>query len=121
MRHKLIIAAFPSTLALLVVLCASGCGKKAAQPVAPPSAPATSQAPAQSAPAAQPSTPPAVQNGQPDLGEINRTLIRWLIRNKRRPASFEDFAATADTPIPPAPAGKKYVIAANMHVQLVNQ
>jgi hypothetical protein len=55
------------------------------------------------------------------LANINRTLIRWIIRNKRRPANFEDFAATSGTPIPPAPAGKKYVIAANMHVQLVNQ
>ena len=121
MRHRLIIAAFPSTLALIVALGAGGCGKKATQQAAPPPAPATAPAPAQSPPQAQSSTQPAVQQTQPDLADINRTLIRWIIRNKRRPASFEDFAATADTPVPPAPAGKKYIIAQNMHVQLVNQ
>ena len=121
MRDRLIIAAFPSTLALVVALGTGGCGKKAPPPAAPQPAP-VANAPAQPAPQTQWSAPPAVQpNGEPDLGNINRSLIRWLIHNKRRPASFEDFAATADTPIPPAPAGKKYILAANMHVQLVNQ
>jgi hypothetical protein len=120
MRRRLIIGAFPSTLALIVALGASGCGKKATQQVAPPPAAAASDAPAQSAPHQSSPQPTALQNSEPDLANLNRALIRWLIHNKRRPASFEDFAATADTPIPPAPAGKKYIIAANMHVQLVN-
>jgi hypothetical protein len=119
MRHRLIIAALPSIL-FVVVLGTNGCGKKTVPQAAPPAAP-VAEAPAQPAWQAQSPTQPAVQkNGEPDLANINRTLIRWIIRNKRRPASFEDFAATADTPIPPAPAGKKYIIAANMHVQLVN-
>lgn len=120
MRHRLKIAALPSSLALIVALGTGGCGKKTAESAPPPQVPAA-QAPAQTAPAPQASGQPTVQkSGDPELADINRTLIRWIIRNKRRPASFEDFAATADTPIPPAPAGKKYIIAPNMHVQLVN-
>jgi hypothetical protein len=119
MRHRLTIAPLP-TILLLVALGVTGCGKKTAQPAAIQPA-STIEAPAQATPHAQPSAQPAAQQkGEPDLADINRTLIRWIIRNKRRPASFEDFAATADTPIPPAPAGKKYVIGPNMHVQLVN-
>ncbi len=60
-----------------------------------------------------------VPNSEPDLGELNRGLLRWLMRNHRRPANFEDFAATAGVAIPPAPAGKKYVISKDMHIQLV--
>lgn len=104
-----------------MIFGANGCGKKAPQPVASQPAP-TADAPAQPAPQAQATAQPAVQQkGEPDLADINRSLIRWLIRNKRRPANFEDFAATADPPVPPAPPGKKYILGANMHVQLVNQ
>jgi hypothetical protein len=64
----------------------------------------------------------AVQaNGEPDLSELDRHLRRWLVQNRRRPANFEEFAATAGIAIPPPPAGKKYVITKRMHVQLVNQ
>ena len=108
-------------LALLVVV--AGC-KKAAEPVAqtvPESNQATVAAhnptPAATAPAGQ----PAVPSGQPDLEELNRSLLRWLMANRRPPKDFEDFAATAGVPIPPPPAGKKYVIAKNMHIQLVNR
>jgi hypothetical protein len=122
MWHRFIKGAFAATLALLAALGVGGCGKKAAQAVVPPPALTTNQASAQPASQqAQPSAQLTKQNGEPDLTEINRAVIRWLVSNKRRPASFEDFAATADTPIPPAPAGKKYVLAPNMHVQLVNQ
>jgi hypothetical protein len=37
------------------------------------------------------------------------------------PANFDEFAATAGVPIPPPPAGKKYFLAKDMHIQLVNQ
>ena len=125
MRQRLIKGSLPLALGLAFILGACGCGKKATQEVAPQPAPATpTQTPAQqptpqqSQPAMQPAAP---ANNEPDLAELNRNLIRWVVRNKRRPASFEEFAATAGAPIPPPPAGKKYVIAANMHVQLVNQ
>jgi hypothetical protein len=41
--------------------------------------------------------------------------------NHRVPANFDDFAATAGVVIPPPPAGKKYVIRKDMHIELVNQ
>jgi hypothetical protein len=66
-------------------------------------------------------TPVAVPNGEPDLAELNRAMLRWLMSHHRAPASFEDFAATAGVVIPPAPAGKKYIIAKDMHIQLVNK
>jgi len=119
MRHRWIIASFSPILALVLALGPTGCGKKGNQQ-ASQSAPAA-QAPAQSSPQVQPAAQSiAQQNSEPDLANINRSLVRWILRNQRRPASFEDFAATADAPIPPAPAGKKYVIGSNMHVQLVN-
>jgi hypothetical protein len=73
---------------------------------APP--PATAEAPTQT-------------NSEPNLREIQRTLIRWTMVNHRAPKNFDDFAATAGIPIPPPPAGKKYFIDKTMHVLLVNQ
>ena len=111
---------------LLLLVVVAGC-KKAAEPVAqavPDSNQATvathNQTPAFVAPAGQPAAA-AVPNGQPDIEELNRSLLRWLMANRRPPKDFEDFAATAGVPIPPPPAGKKYIIAKNMHIQLVNR
>ena len=123
MRQNLI-SACRSALAVALVLGACSCGKKAAQGVSSQPAPATTtQTPAQ--PAAAPQQTQVAQSTaqptDPDLGEINRSLIRWVVGHKRRPANFEEFAASAGTPIPPPPAGKKYIIGGNMHVQLVNQ
>jgi hypothetical protein len=94
------------------VLILAGCGKADKAIVATPApAPgnvesaATNQVPA----------------GEPDLAELNRDLLRWVVKNKRAPASFEDFAATSGVTIPPAPPGKKYVLAKDMHIKLVQQ
>jgi hypothetical protein len=57
-------------------------------------------------------------DGQTDMKELNRCLLRWLMANKRRPKDFEDFAATAGVPIPPPPAGKQYVIGKDMRIVL---
>ncbi len=72
--------------------------------------------PAQKAVAATPTTTP---DGQPDLAVLNRSLLRWVMGNRRSPANFADFAATAGVPIPPPPSGKKYIINKSMHIQLV--
>ena len=144
-RKQLRFQSIPPVCLVLVagVLLFSGCGKaKKSASETPAPAPATETAkqaekpaPAPetakqtapdhlSVPAPAPGTAPAVvaaPNGEPDPGELNRNLIRWIVRNQRRPANFEDFAATAGVVIPPAPAGKKYVIAKNMHIQLVSQ
>lgn len=114
----------------VMALLACGCHKTqtATAPTAPTASTDSSQ-PAQPAPvASNPSSPsqPAVAttptttpDGQPDLGALNRSLLRWVMGNRRPPANFADFAATAGVTIPPPPAGKKYVITKNMHIQLV--
>jgi hypothetical protein len=119
----------PVYLALVVgVLLFAGCGKaKKSAAETPASSPeSVKQAETDHLPVATP-TPAAAPalatapNGEPDLKELDRSLLRWLMRNRRKPASFEDFSATAGVAIPPPPAGKKYVIAKNMHIQLVDR
>lgn len=60
-------------------------------------------------------------SGEPDLAELNRTLLRWVMGNRRKPASFEEFAASANATIPPAPPGQKYAIDKSMHIVLIKQ
>ena len=103
----------------LLVLAA--CGKKA-QPEATASTPGWVPPTATNSTVATTSgQTPAVVPAQPDLEEITRDLRKWIVRNQRPPKSFEDFAATANTQIPPAPAGKKFAIDKQMHVILVNR
>jgi hypothetical protein len=134
---------------LAAALLSAGCHKAAdtssAPPPAPPApvaaAPDTNQDTQAAAPApassrldpqthepvaaplvAAPDAAPIVnQSGDPDMQEMNRALLRWLVANRRRPNSFADFASSAGVQIPPPPAGKKYVITPTMHVVLVNQ
>jgi len=114
------------TVAMAVIV--TGCSKKTPVAQAPPPTD-TSQAQADTpanpappaAPALSPDQPPLVKdNGQPDLAALNRTLIHWVVANRRPPASFSDFAATAGVTIPPPPAGKKYIITKKMHIELAN-
>ena len=63
----------------------------------------------------------AAANAAPDLGQMQRALGMWLVRNRRVPANFDDFAATAGVPIPPPPPGKKYIITKRMQIQLVDR
>ena len=110
------------------ILVFAGCGKaKKSAPETPPPAPESAR---QAEPDHMPVYPPtqagtpavvAAPNGEPDLAELNRSLLRWMMSNRRRPSSFEDFAATAGVVIPTAPPGKKYVIAKNMHIELVKK
>ncbi len=120
-----------AVMVLMMAGLSFGCSKspKAAAPV--PAAPvqdATAQTNPAAAPSAMPSPAPSAAspslttaNGSPDLGELNRCLVRWIVKNRRRPANFEDFAATAGVAIPPPPAGQKYILGNNMHIQLVGQ
>ena len=113
-------------LASLLIFTGCGKSKKSAAEAPAPSPESVRQAAADHMPVPSPAPPaqPAViaaPNGEPDLVELDRSLLRWVLSNRRRPASFEDFAATAGVVIPPAPAGKKYVIAKDMHIQLVKK
>ena len=113
---------------LLVVLFSTGCYKASSSASNVSGAESNAVAAAQDhepvyspTPAAA-AAPTVTPNGEPDLGELNRSLLRWVMANRRKPASFEDFAATANVTIPPPPAGKKYAInSATMHIVLVNQ
>ena len=117
---------------LAAALCTAGCGKASA-PVPKPSgtvdtqAQVTNQTDQTQAPAATqtpaPSATPAVEPAAgPDLGQLQHALARWLVRNRRPPANFEDFAATAGVPIPPPPPGKKYyIVPRTMQIKLVDR
>jgi len=122
-REKLIKITLGLALSLAAVVAVSGCGKKNVSATIPAPASNTAAQVAEQPAALNNATTPAAAkpNGEPDLAELNRGLIRWIVRNRRPPANFQDFAATAGVTIPPAPPGKKYVIAQNMHIQLVNQ
>jgi hypothetical protein len=126
-RNKLNLLSRHGCPALVVAgFLLAGCGKKPpAVTTAPPPAPVAAAPATADQPANNPSPPAADAltggDGQPDLKALDRCLIHWLMGNRRRPASFEDFAATADAVIPPPPPGKKYVIAKNMHIQLVDR
>jgi len=117
-----------TVLAVIFVLSlgVTGCGKSKPPVVVQVPDQNTNQT-AETTPVYQPPTPaaPATEAVQPpaapDLNELNRSLLRWVIGNRRRPQSFEDFAATAGVTIPPPPAGKKYIIGKDMHIQLVNR
>ncbi len=90
---------------------AMGCGKKENATNTPPPAadnPSTALAVA----------PPQVQD--PDLSELNRQLRRWIVRNRRPPKNFDDFASSCGFQIPSPPPGKKYSIDKQMHIVLVN-
>jgi hypothetical protein len=104
-----------------------GCGKgnkpvEAAAP--PPSADASAAVP----PGPPPMNPTAVPvtatatnaSGGTDYSELNRDVRRWLLRNRRPPKDFAEYAATATIQIPPPPAGKKYALDKHLHILLIN-
>lgn len=116
---------------LAAILALPGCSKKTSSvtPIVPPAAADQSQAQA-APPSSQPQAPqpgnptgePLVQpTGQPDLGAINRVLIRWIVGHKRIPADFQEFASTCGVSLPPPPPGQKFIITKNMHVQLASK
>lgn len=111
---------------LLVALSLTGC-RKAGSPTSNNVSAAESNAVSAAAQTHEPVYAPTPANaaplvtpgGEPDLGELNRSLLRWMMANRRKPASFEDFAATANMTIPPPPAGKKYTLnPSTMHIVL---
>lgn len=57
----------------------------------------------------------------PDLRPLNRALMGWVYQHGRRPANFEEFAASAKVQIPKPPPGKKYIINNRGLISLVNR
>ena len=110
----------PLSLALAIPIFASGCKK--------PEAPVSSAITTNSTPGAATQAPPnpAMQAAVPGVapGEtvnLDREVRKWILRNRRPPSSFEEFASSAGVDIPPAPAGKKYVLDKTMHVKTANR
>lgn len=116
-------------LIFAALITLNGCSKKAPTANATPQPDVQNQTqgvPAPSQPVApqpgQQKSPLVQADGQPDLPELNRTLIRWVMGHRRTPATFEEFAATAGVTIPPPPPGKKYMInKKDMHIVLVDR
>jgi hypothetical protein len=128
---------------LAVALFSAGCHKADDTAAAPPPAPAaatpsTNQDGQAAAPAAvvnnqahvpmggpvapDVDAPPTVKpGGEPDLHALDQAMLGWLVANRRRPSSFQEFAATAGVAIPPPPPGKMYAISSTMHVILIDQ
>lgn len=97
------------TLCLLLGLTA-GCGK------APQSnTPATGLATQGASPEASSTYADA------NLAELTRSLRRWIVANKEKPANFDDFATKAKITVPTPPAGKKYALSSEMRVVLVDR
>jgi len=116
-------------LAASLMLVLAGCGKPApakdtSGPPAAPDHPSSIAAdPAASSRPAGPQAPPGTPTSQPPQGirDMERVLVGYVIRTHHRPKTFEEFVAATNLQVPPPPAGKKYSLASNMHIVLVNQ
>ena len=112
-------AAFSFTL--IGVLWLSGCKKAdTSAPSTPPQASADTNAPETPYQAVQ-SSPPGRDPNDDEPLNLNREVRRWVLRYRRLPKNFEDFAANSGLQIPPPPAGKKYVLDKKYHVILAPQ
>lgn len=122
------LAALVTALSCLLI----GCGKKQA-PQATAVSPAGSQDQSQNsngqtaaAPDLSHAVPPqlAAPSGADlqarNIHQMERVLVGWIISTHHRPNSFEEFVAATRIQVPPPPPGKKYVIAKNMHIILVD-
>ena len=72
-------------------------------------------------PASAPETVNTSPNGGADLRQLNHIYIGWIVQNRRRPKNFDDFVTSSGVQIPPAPAGKKYVIDKHGFIALADE
>jgi hypothetical protein len=98
-----------SLLIIAMVTFGSGCGKKA-------------ETTGQTGMATQGDPRPVTENYPGiDLDQMTRDLKRWIVSTKQRPGTFEEYVAKTKITVPPAPAGKKFVISKQMRVTLVDR
>jgi hypothetical protein len=112
---------------VLLIAVTAGCGKSGdsvsvapAPPPAPSSDAATAQAPV---PVPQPMQTVVVTNTDDQTKQmqaLNRALVGWMIRNRRHPQTFQEFASTAGFQIPNPPPGKKYTLNTRGFIVLVD-
>ena len=62
----------------------------------------------------------ASPDGGADLKQLNHAYIGWIVQNRRRPKDINEFVALSGIQLPPAPAGKKYVIDQNGFINYAN-
>jgi hypothetical protein len=117
---------FVLTLMLVAIGLCSGCGKKPATAIAPAPPPVADAVPTSAPPpqAASPVTEPVViapsADDGADLKQLNHAYIGWIVQNRRRPKSFEEFVALSGIQLPQPPAGKRYVIDQNGFINFAN-
>ena len=120
---------WPKTIPVFLVfvaVVATGCGKAntAAPPVTQNSAAATPAAPSPAAQADTAAPQPVAMTSSNDspqtLQLLNRALLHWMIKNRRHPENFEEFANSANIQIPDPPAGKKYALNGRGFIVLVD-
>jgi hypothetical protein len=109
---------------LAAVFFAAGCKKSEPTTVATPATTDTNQTPAIIQQTPSQATAPVMVAVNPaggaDLKQLNHAYIGWVLQNRRRPSSFEEFVKLSGIQIPPAPAGKKYVIDGHGFINYVN-
>lgn len=114
---------------MALVLAVVGCGKKQPPQAAAPPAPAAGNQNAPATPASQPTHTEPPQLAAPagndlqakSIHQMEKVLVGWVISHHHRPKSFEEFVAESRIQVPSPPPGKKYVIANNMHILLVDK
>jgi hypothetical protein len=125
-RRGVFCLAFILGAAMFAAGCGNGKNNGPAANVAPP--PQTNQAAAPSVspssienPQPAPAAPMTnASSTEPNLQQLNRALIGYIVRNHHRPKTFEEFAANANIQIPPPPAGKKYALNQKGYIILVD-
>ena len=117
----------PTLAGLVLAGCfLTGCSKSQPPNVeTPPPATESNPAPAVATPAPPNNPAPVVVAAKPeggaDLKQLNQAYIGWIVSNKRRPKSFEEFVTLSGIKVPPPPAGKKYVIDQHGYINFADQ
>jgi hypothetical protein len=62
----------------------------------------------------------STNTGPTQLQLLNRAMVRWEIKNHRRPQTFEEFASSANYKIPDPPPGQRYAFGQNGFIVLVS-
>jgi hypothetical protein len=117
-----------SGLVAVLMMATAACGCKKSQPanVQTPTPPvadasqATPTMPQAPQPVSLPAIIPADPAGGADLKALNRAYIGWIVKNRQRPKSFDEYIALSGVQVPPPPTGKKYVIDKNGFINFAN-
>jgi hypothetical protein len=107
------------------LLLVAGCSKSNTPPPTPPPASDVTNTPTASTGAAPITYAPAMgatnaSDTQTEVQTLNKALLGWMIKNRRHPQDFAEFASTANIQIPTPPPGKKYTLNQRGFITLVD-